>query len=163
MVACASIVPMRRLKPARRWMLCALAAASLVSALPRPAGAQQAHSLPPHADFLYSLSDSLPWPYPDKHFGRAALEVTGINAVIWAYCRYIREGGTNAGFRISIPSWKENLLNGFEWDDNHFSTNQIAHPYHGSMYFASARANGFDFYESIPFAFAGSAMWEYFG
>ena len=72
----------------------------------------------------------------------AALEVTGINVGIWLWCRYIREGGANTGFRIGIQSWKDNLLNGFEWDDNHFNTNQLAHPYHGSMYFCSARANG---------------------
>ena len=100
---------------------------------------------------------------PGKNFTRAALEVTGVNAGIWLWCRYIREGGTNTGFRIGIQSWKENLLNGFEWDDNQFATNQFAHPYHGSMYFCSARANGFDFWESIPFNFAGSAMWEYLG
>ena len=97
--------------------------------------------------------------FPEKHFMRAALEVTGVNVGIWLFCRYIREGGTNTGFRIGIQSWKENLLNGFEWDDNQFPTNQFAHPYHGSMYFCSARANGFDFWESIPFNFAGSAMW----
>jgi hypothetical protein len=100
---------------------------------------------------------------PEKNFTRAALEVTGVNVGIWLFCRYIREGGTNTGFRIGIQSWKENLLNGFEWDDNNFATNQFAHPYHGSMYFCSARANGFDFWESIPFNFAGSAMWEYLG
>jgi len=46
------------------------------------------------------------------------------------------------------------------WDDNHFSTNQFAHPYQGSMYFNSARANGFNFWQSAPWAFAGSLKWE---
>jgi Domain of unknown function (DUF3943) len=31
------------------------------------------------------------------------------------------------------------------------------------MYFCSARANGYDYWESTAFAFAGSFMWEYFG
>ena len=110
-----------------------------------------------------AVTDSLAPLMAEKHFGRAALEVTGANVGIWLWCRYVREGGTNTGVRIGIQSWKENLLNGFEWDDNQFSTNQLAHPYHGSMYFCSARANGFDYWESIPFAFAGSAMWEYLG
>lgn len=108
-------------------------------------------------------SDSFPSYMTEKSFKRAALEVTGVNVFVWMWCRYIREGGTNVGFRISPETWKDNLLNGFEWDDNHFSTNQLAHPYHGSMYFASARANGFDYWESTAFSFAGSAMWEYFG
>jgi len=144
------------------WMRLALVTALLVSVTPSPGRAQ---SEPPSSS--RAAPDSLVSPdslaAPPKNFTRAALEVTGVNVGIWLYCRYIREGGTNTGFRIGIQSWKENLLNGFEWDDNQFPTNQFAHPYHGSMYFCSARANGFDFWESIPFNFAGSAMWEYFG
>ena len=144
------------------WMRLALVTALLVSGSISPAGAQTEAPSPSSA-----APDSLAGPdslaVPAKNFTRAALEVTGVNVGIWLFCRYIREGGTNTGFRIGIQSWKENLLNGFEWDDNQFPTNQFAHPYHGSMYFCSARANGFDFWESIPFNFAGSAMWEYFG
>jgi hypothetical protein len=102
-----------------------------------------------------------------KHFGRAAAEVVGINALVWAYDRYIRpfpeDEKQGEGFRISFNSWWENIKNGFEWDDNNFSTNQFAHPYHGSLYFNAARANGYDFWESMPFSFMGSIIWEYFG
>jgi len=98
-----------------------------------------------------------------KNFWRAAVEVTGLNAMIWFYDRYIREGGTNPGFRIGFNSWAENLKNGMEWDDNSFSTNQFAHPYHGNLYFNAARSNGYSFWESAPFVFAGSLQWEYFG
>ncbi len=98
-----------------------------------------------------------------KNFWRAAIEITGLNAMIWFYDRYIREGGTNPGFRIGFNSWEENLKNGMEWDDNSFSTNQFAHPYHGNLYFNAARSNGYSFWESAPFVFAGSLQWEYFG
>ncbi len=98
-----------------------------------------------------------------KNFWRAAIEVTGLNALIWSFDRYIREGGTNPGFRIGFNSWAENLKNGFEWDDNSFSTNQFSHPYHGNLYFNAARSNGYDFWESAPFVFAGSLQWEFFG
>ena len=97
------------------------------------------------------------------NFGRAAVEVFGLNAVIWSYDRYIREGGTNPGFRIGFDSWGHNLESGFNWDDNNFNTNQMAHPYHGNLYFNAARSNGYSFWESVPFAFAGSYMWEFFG
>ncbi|MEN8005882.1 MAG: DUF3943 domain-containing protein [Candidatus Krumholzibacteriota bacterium] len=97
-----------------------------------------------------------------KNFTRAAVEVVGLNALIWFYDRYIREGGTNPGFRIGFNSMSENLANGFEWDDNNFSTNQIDHPYHGSQYFNAARGNGYTFWESVPFTFAGSYLWEFF-
>jgi len=89
-------------------------------------------------------------------------ELVGVNTGIWSFDRYIRQGGENPGFRIGINSWQENLQNGFEWDDNNFATNQFAHPYHGSMYFNAARSNGYDFWESVPFTFGGSFLWEYF-
>ena len=79
---------------------------------------------------------------------RTSVEVVGVNTLIWFYDRYIREGGTNPGFRIGFNSWAENLSNGFEWDDNNFNTNQFAHPYHGSLYFNAARSNGYTFWES---------------
>ena len=131
-------------------------------AVPAPVDTLAGTDSPSPADSA-AAADSLAPPVAEKHFARAAFEVTTVNALVWAYCRYIREGGTNTGFRISLDSWNENLSNGFDWDDNNFATNQLAHPYHGSTYFCAARANGYDYYESIAFAFAGSAMWEYFG
>ncbi len=91
----------------------------------------------------------------------AAAEILGVNTLIWFYDRYIRSGG-GAGFRIGFQSIKQNILNGFEWDDNNFDTNQFAHPYHGSLYFNAARSNGYNFWESVPFTWAGSYTWEYF-
>jgi len=92
---------------------------------------------------------------------RALSEVVAVNVAIWSYNRYIRENGENPGFRIGFNSWQENFNNGFEWDDNGFTTNQFAHPYHGSMYFNAARANNYDFWTSVPFTFLGSFLWEY--
>ncbi len=98
----------------------------------------------------------------NKNFGRTAVEVVGLNALVWSFNYYLRPGGNN-GFRVGFRSWAENLKNGFEWDDNNFSTNQFSHPYHGSLYFNAARSNGYSFWESVPFTFAGSFGWEYFG
>ena len=99
-----------------------------------------------------------------KHrFRRTAIDVLATNYVQWAFCRYIREGGTLAEFRVSWKSIAENVKAGFEWDDNNFSTNHFNHPYTGTLYFNSARANGYDFWQSVPWAFAGSWHWEYMG
>jgi len=98
-----------------------------------------------------------------RNFGRAALEVFGVNAAVWTYDRFIREGGTNHVFRVGFDSWAENLSAAWTWDDNSFSTNQFAHPYHGNLYYNAARSNGYSYWESVPFAFAGSYMWEFFG
>jgi hypothetical protein len=97
------------------------------------------------------------------NFGRAAVEVVGINLLVWSFDRFIREGGTNHVFRVGFNSWQENLEAGWTWDDNSFQTNQISHPFHGSLYYGAARSNGYSYWQSLPFTFAGSFMWEYFG
>src|SRR6185436_8145129 len=93
----------------------------------------------------------------------AASEVVAVNALVWSYDRYIRENGTNPGFRIGFNSFEENIKNGFEFDDNNFSTNMYAHPSHGDLYFNAARSNGMSYWGSVPYTWAGSFMWEYFG
>lgn len=92
---------------------------------------------------------------------RAIAEAVGVNFLVWTYDRYIREGGENPVFRVGFNSWEENLRSGWEWDDNNFNTNQFAHPYHGSLYFNSARSNGFGFWESVGITSGGSWLWEH--
>jgi hypothetical protein len=96
-------------------------------------------------------------------FWRTAADALTANYVIWAFNRYIREGGENPEFRVSWDSIHENLKAGFEWDDNNFSTNHFLHPYHGSLYMTGARANGYTFWQSIPWVWMGSWHWEYMG
>ena len=96
-------------------------------------------------------------------FWRTTMDIIITNEVIWMFNRYIREGGENTEFRKGWNSLVDNLKSGFEWDDNNFATNHFLHPYHGSLYVTAARANGYSYWQSAPFAFAGSAAWEYFG
>src|SRR5207253_7258198 len=44
-----------------------------------------------------------------------------------------------------------------------FGINFIGHPYTGTLYFNSARSNGYSYWQSFPFGIEGSLMWEYFG
>ncbi|MDR2916651.1 MAG: DUF3943 domain-containing protein [Tannerella sp.] len=64
--------------------------------------------------------------------------------------------------KIGINSFKQNLSSLPVWDTDKFSTNLIAHPYHGGLYFNAARSNGMSFWKSVPFTLGGSLMWEYF-
>ncbi len=92
-----------------------------------------------------------------RNWGLAIGEVIAINNVVWAFNEYLR----GASFtQVNPRSWYNNIKNGFAWDDNQFTTNVFAHPYHGSMYYTAARSNGFNYWESAPFAVAGSFMWE---
>ena len=65
--------------------------------------------------------------------------------------------------RSGTRVWGKNLRLGWEWDEDAFPTNMFAHPYHGGLYFNSARHNGLSYFESVPVAFFGSWSWEYFG
>ena len=86
-------------------------------------------------------------------------EVIGLNAGIGAFNAYV----TKASFaKINFKTIATNLELGAVWDHDHFITNYFAHPYHGNMYFNTARSNGYSFWESVPFSFGGSLMWEIF-
>jgi len=58
------------------------------------------------------------------------------------------------GHNLSPGSW--------EWDYDGFQTNQIGHPFHGSIFFNSFRSNGYGFWASVGATFAGSYLWETF-
>jgi hypothetical protein len=92
-----------------------------------------------------------------KHFFTAAGEVVLLELLPWAYDRYVAD---EEFARISFHTIRENFRKGFTYDSDHFSTNQAAHPYHGSLYFDAARSNGYGFWESGAFTLAGSLLWE---
>ncbi|WP_321426230.1 DUF3943 domain-containing protein [uncultured Bacteroides sp.] len=112
-----------------------------------PMRAQQADSL-----FVYNDSSRMikrPW--------RSAFQTAGLNVGVWAFDRF----AMNQDYaKISLHSIGNNISNGFVWDNDKFSTNLFAHPYHGNLYFNAARSNGLTFWESVPYSFAGSLMWE---
>ena len=94
-----------------------------------------------------------------KAFWRASAEVVGMNVGLWAFDRYIQKG---AFAYISWETIKENFKHGFEWDNDHLSTNMFAHPYNGSLFYNAGRSNGYNYWQSSLFAIGGSAMWEMF-
>jgi Domain of unknown function (DUF3943) len=101
-------------------------------------------------------------PPSDRSAGRfwqAAGGIAAVNGLTWFYNWHVqRWAWANVGTR----SWWQNLNGGFAWDDDAFGANQLAHPYHGGLYFNSARASGYDFWGSTPFVAAGSLSWELF-
>ena len=107
-----------------------------------------------------SPADSLMALTPQKHPWWALAEVTGINAFVHGFDRFV----TNQDYaQTTLNSWKKNLSNGPVWDNDQFSTNLFMHPYHGNLYFNAARSQGLNFWESAPFSLLGSLQWEYFG
>lgn len=89
----------------------------------------------------------------------SAIQPFAINMSVWGFNRFV----ANEDFaRINMNSIRNNLKTLPVWDTDKFSTNLVAHPYHGSLYFNAARSNGLSFWQSIPVTFGGSLMWEYF-
>ena len=77
----------------------------------------------------------------------AAAETVGINAFVQCFDRFV----LNADFaQINLHTVHHNLKTGFVWDNDQFSTNLFAHPYHGGLYFNAARSNGLDVWQSVP-------------
>jgi Domain of unknown function (DUF3943) len=65
--------------------------------------------------------------------------------------------------KVTPATWIKNIKTGVKPDYDRFSTNWVGHPYHGSIFYNAARANGYNYWESFPFTIGGTLMWEYFG
>ncbi|MCX2454291.1 DUF3943 domain-containing protein [Pedobacter sp. PLR] len=109
-----------------------------------------------------SETDSLASPIEEipvkKRFLRASSSLLIAELIPWSYSKFI----THAEFsNISLKTIGHNLkLKNWAWDDDAFPTNQIDHPYHGSVFYNSFRSNGFTFWQSAPAALVGSYLWE---
>ena len=96
---------------------------------------------------------------PPRRIGTSLLQTTGIN-VIYGLANLARGQVTG---RITPKTWWANMQQGWVWDLDDFTVNQIGHPYQGTNYFNAGRANGLSFYESAAVTAFGSATWEFFG
>ncbi len=94
----------------------------------------------------------------------------------WGYALLAGPLGVNLIFhlvaRTTVSGWEygsnfETIGNAFTkpwvWDEDAFSTNQLGHPYQGSLSFSAARGYGLDFWESFLVAALASTVWEVAG
>ena len=94
------------------------------------------------------------------NLGRTAAMITALNVFVNRWDDWVLDEEFP---RITFKSIGHNFEHAFVWDNDNFNTNLFAHPYHGNLYFNSARANGLNFWQSYPCALGGSLMWEFFG
>jgi hypothetical protein len=126
--------------------------------LPSPAYGARAAAvplLPPPVD--YNLG------FPERgvdDYVRALAGVIWINWVGWQFDWFTND---RAKFTVTRESIERNFEAGFEYDQDSFKTNFFGHPYHGSLYFGAARGAGLTFWESLPFPWVGSFVWEFMG
>ncbi|MCO5250159.1 MAG: DUF3943 domain-containing protein [Candidatus Kapabacteria bacterium] len=95
----------------------------------------------------------------EKNYLLPAVEIIGLNLSLGAVNTYIFDQDFA---KISWRTIKDNFKTGFVSDEDHFLMNQFLHPFHGANYFNAARSNGLSFWESAPYTFGGSLMWELF-
>lgn len=119
--------------------------------------------------FTLNYTDSIDYNYvpweAEEHFWIAFTELAIIEFVPWALAKWGREwkDPEDNWANVNTETWWRNITYGWEYDGDAFLTNYFAHPYHGNLYYNAGRTNGFSFWESSVWAFAGSAFWEYFG
>jgi hypothetical protein len=108
----------------------------------------------------------------EKYYLRGALEVGTVLVV--GNVDYLQNTGARGGtVRAGDRRWDlrydwqvfRTKLTGEDWhvDTNHFNTNYVSHPFAGTMYYTSARANRLSWFESYSYALVGSLGWEFFG
>ncbi len=90
-----------------------------------------------------------------------AIKVLGSCLFTFALNRFLFK--KDYAIQVGLNSWKYNLKTGWDWDNNRFGTSFLIRPYSGSVFFNSARANGFNYWQSFSFAVGGTVVWEYFG
>ena len=115
----------------------------------------------PHGATAQRRPQQFPCPdcNPPKRFVRGFGEVMIVQFIPWTVNAVIRDA---EWAQIGPSVWATNIENPWVWDNNHFLNNQFSHPYHGSLYYNAGRANGYSFWQSVPWAFGGSLMWEWF-
>ena len=96
---------------------------------------------------------------PRRRVGHSLLQATYVN-VFYEVANLARGQATA---RITPATWWANMQQGWVWDLDEFLVNQIGHPYQGSNYFNTGRANGLTYWESAGVTAFGSGTWEYFG
>lgn len=94
-----------------------------------------------------------------KSYVIPALEIVAFDALLNTFDRLV----LGDGYHSSISSIRRNLKRRWVTENDPFEINQFGHPYQGAMYHGFARSSGLNFWTSLGYTFAGSAMWEIAG
>ena len=89
-----------------------------------------------------------------------ALEIVGFELLL---NQINRHSGNGEDYKSNLSTIRHNLHSSWVVDSDPFKTNQLGHPYQGSMYHGFARSAGLGYWESSAYTFLGSALWEIAG
>jgi hypothetical protein len=99
-------------------------------------------------------------PRPARPALTAAVETL---TVFLAWTTYNRLSGTKSWAAVTPESVRSNLTSRWILDDDPYYTNQMGHPYQGSLSFGAARSAGLGFWASTAYPIAFSTLWELAG
>ena len=94
-----------------------------------------------------------------KSYAIPAAEILGFQFLLNQFDRHV----LGDDFASNASTIRRNLHSSWVVDRDPFSINQLGHPYAGAMYQGFARASGLNYWESLGYTFAGSALWEIAG
>lgn len=100
-------------------------------------------------------------PAPGKNYALPAAEIVGFSFLLNQYNRHYADEAID--YASNLSTIRHNLRSSWVADSDPFRTNQLGHPYLGSMYHGFARSAGLGYWEALGYAFAGSAVWEIAG
>ena len=96
----------------------------------------------------------------EKSFAIPAAEIITFDLLL---SNFNRAFSGSHDYDVSGHSIRHNLRGPWVVDDDPFSVNQFAHPYQGSLYHATGRSMGLNYWQASALTFAGSAWWEITG
>ncbi len=107
----------------------------------------------------------LSWDPPaHKSYAIPAVEIPAFVLALNGVARLTDPNAVENGRKVyeTTPSTFWNNLTHGNWnlDDDAFSTNQLRHPYQGTIYHGLARSAGLSYWESAAYTFGGSILWE---
>src|SRR5882757_9036679 len=94
-----------------------------------------------------------------KSYAIPALEVVGFAFLL----NQVNRHSGSSDYDSTWSTIRHNLHSSWVVDSDPFKTNQLGHPYQGSMYQGFARSAGLNYWEAFGYTFAGSALWEIAG
>lgn len=97
-----------------------------------------------------------------KSYSIPAVEILGFEFLLNQYNRRFASSARD-DYKSNLSSIRRNLRSSWAVDADPFRTNQLGHPYAGSMYHGFARSAGLNYWEALAYTFAGSALWEIAG
>ena len=95
-----------------------------------------------------------------KSYAIPILEILGFDFLLNQFNRRYFSGDE---YDTNLSTIRRNLRRSWVIDNDPFKINQVGHPYQGSMYHGFARSAGLNYWESLGYTFAGSALWEIAG